>query len=622
MVPREKSNDPVPSWDGFVVGVNPADDDRTRCPRVLGQVENSIREGIIMAVETSDLSTSTLGSAEGRVLSGAEIACESLVAEGVDTIFGYPGGALLPLYHVLPSYPTLRHILVRHEENAAMAADGYARATGRVGVCLATSGPGATNLVTGIANAYMDSVPIVAITGQVATTSVGKMAFQEVDIVGMTRPVTKRSYFVRHVDELAAVLREAFHVAMDGRPGPVLVDLPKDVQNGRTEYRRPANGLVSRLPRGPRPDSGELMKAARLLSEARQPVLLVGHGVVQSGAFQELRMLAEKTSTPVVTTLLGISAIPETHPLAFGMVGMHGHFWANRAVEEADLVVAVGMRFDDRVACKPDSFAPKAKIVHVDIDLNEMGRNVRVDVPIVGDAREVLGMLLPMVAPARRPAWLERIHSWRDEYPMAEEPAEHDRPLVAQVVRAIRDVTRGDVLVASDVGQHLMWVAQHFRFEKPSSFFCSGGLGSMGYGLPAAMGAKVGMPHETVWAIVGDGGFQMSAPELSTLAQHGIGVKIAVLNNGYLGIVRQWQQFFVDGNYSHSPIPGPDFVQLAQAHGVAACRVTEPSGVESAVRRAMDYPGPFLVEFAVEPEENVFPMVAPGTSLSDMILEG
>jgi acetolactate synthase-1/2/3 large subunit len=528
---------------------------------------------------------------------------------------------MLPLYHVLPSYPGLHHILVRHEENAAMAADGYARATGRVGVCFATSGPGATNLVTGIANAFMDSVPVVAITGQVATTSVGKMAFQEVDIVSMTKPVTKRSYFVRHVDELAAVLREAFHVAADGRPGPVLVDLPKDVQNGRTVYRRPANGLVHRLPKPPRPESGEVVKAARLLSEAERPVLLVGHGVVQAGAFQELRELAERTNTPVVTTLLGISALPESHPLAFGMVGMHGHFWANRAVEEADLVLAVGMRFDDRVACNPASFAPRAKIVHVDIDLNEMGRNVRVDVPLVGDAREVLGMLVQQVTPTRRPAWLERVRAWRDECPVSDEPAEHDRPLVTEVIRAIREATNGNTLVASDVGQHLMWVAQHFGFDKPASFFCSGGLGSMGYGLPAAIGAKVGMPHETVWAVVGDGGFQMSAPELSTLAQHGIGVKIAVLNNGYLGMVRQWQQFFFDGNYSHSPIPGPDFVSLAQAHGVAACRVTAPWEVKGAVRKAMDHPGPFLVEFAVEPEENVFPMVAPGTSLSEMILE-
>lgn len=574
-----------------------------------------------MAVETTELSTGNPSPSEGTLLSGAAIVCESLLAEGVDTVFGYPGGAVLPLYHVLPSYPALRHILVRHEENAAMAADGYARATGRVGVCFATSGPGATNLVTGLANAFMDSVPMVAITGQVATASVGKMAFQEVDIVGIAKPVTKRSYFVRHVDELAAVLREAFHVAMDGRPGPVLVDLPKDVQNGRTVYQRPANGLVHRLPQSPLPDSREVVKASQLLSRAERPVLLVGHGVLQAGAYQELRELAEKTDTPVVTTLLGISALPDSHPLCFGMVGMHGHFWANRAVEEADLVLAVGMRFDDRVACKPASFAAKARIVHVDIDVNELGRNVRADVPIVGDARAVLGMLLDRVTPRRRPEWLQQLHDWRAECPVSPEPADRERPLVAEVIRAIREATNGDALVASDVGQHLMWVAQHFRFEKPSSFFCSGGLGSMGYGLPAAIGAKVGMPQETVWAVAGDGGFQMSAPELSTLAQHGIAVKIAVLNNGFLGMVRQWQEFFFESNYSHSPIPGPDFVSLAQAHGVAACRVTDPSEVKDAVRKALDYPGPFLVEFVVEPEENVFPMVAPGTSLSDMILE-
>ncbi len=576
-----------------------------------------------MAVETTELSNRTpASSTEGTELSGAAIVCESLLAEGVDTVFGYPGGAMLPLYHVLPSYPALRHILVRHEENAAMAADGYARATGRVGVCFATSGPGATNLVTGIANAFMDSVPMVAITAQVATSSVGKMAFQEVDTVGITKPITKRSYFVRHVDELAAVLREAFHVARDGRPGPVVVDLPKDVQNGRTVYRRPANGLVHQLPEPPEPNSHEVVKAAQLLSEAERPVLLVGHGVVQAAGYRELRELAEKTDTPVLTTLLGISALPESHPLSFGMIGMHGHFWANRAVEEADLVVAVGMRFDDRVACKPSSFAPKAKIVHVDIDLNELGRNVRVDAPIVGDAKQVLAMLLAQVSPRQRPEWLRQLRQWRAESPVSSEPAGRERPLVAEVIRGIREVTQGDALVASDVGQHLMWVAQHFGFDKPGSFLCSGGLGSMGYGVPAAIGAKVGKPHETVWAVVGDGGFQMSAPELSTLAQHGIGVKIAVLNNGFLGMVRQWQQFFFDSNYSHSPIPGPDFVSLAQAHGVAACRVTDPAEVKAAVQRAMDYPGPFLVEFAVEPEENVFPMVAPGTSLSDMILEG
>ncbi|MGE5619082.1 MAG: biosynthetic-type acetolactate synthase large subunit [Sphingomonadaceae bacterium] len=576
-----------------------------------------------MTVETGERpSTRAAGSAEGTLLSGAQIVCETLLAEGVDTIFGYPGGSLLPLYHVLPSYPALNHILVRHEQNAAMAADGYARATGRVGVCLATSGPGATNLVTGIANAFMDSVPMVALTGQVATASIGRMAFQEVDIVGMTKPVTKRSYFARHVDELAAILHEAFHVALDGRPGPVVVDLPKDVQNARTVYQRPANGLVSRLPKSPASDDPAVVKAAELLTQAERPVLLVGHGVVQSGAFRELRELAERTDTPVLTTLLGISAIPESHPLSFGMVGMHGQYCANKAVEEADLVVAIGMRFDDRVAGKPAAFAPRARIVHVDIDLNELGRNVRVDVPIVGDARTVLGFLLRHASPVRRPAWLAQLREWQGEVPAIVEPAGRQLPLVTEVIRAIREVTGGDTLVASDVGQHLMWVAQHFGFDKPASFFCSGGLGSMGYGLPAAMGAKVGMPHETVWAVVGDGGFQMSAPELSTLAQHGIGVKVAIVNNGYLGMVRQWQQFFFDGNYSHSPIPGPDFVSLARAHGIEGCRVTNSSEVRDAVQRAMDYPGPYLVEFAVEPEENVFPMVPPGSALSDMILEG
>jgi acetolactate synthase I/II/III large subunit len=586
-------------------------------------VDINLGEGVdTMAVETvEELSRMMSAPKEEMVLSGAAIVCQSLLDEGVTTVFGYPGGSILPLYHVLPSFPALNHVLVRHEENAAMAADGYARATGEVGVCFATSGPGATNLVTGIANAFLDSVPMVAFTGQVATTSVGRMAFQEVDTTSITKSITKRSYFVRHVDELAAVIREAFHVAQDGRPGPVVVDLPKDVQNGRTAYVRPSNGLVHRLPKPPLKDDNGVQQAVRLLTESRKPVLLVGHGVLQSGAARELVALAEKTDTPVVTTLLGISAIPESHRLAFGMVGMHGNFWGNQAVEEADVLLAVGMRFDDRVAVKPSTFAPKAKIVHVDIDLNEMGRNVRVDVPIVGDARVVLQMLLDRVQRTKHFEWVQQLELWREESPTHNGWHEHERPQVREVVMAIREATGGEALVASDVGQHLMWVAQHFGFDKPDSFFCSGGLGSMGYGLPAAIGAKVGKPDETVWAVVGDGGFQMSSPELATLVQHNIGVKIAVLNNGYLGMVRQWQQFFFESNYSHSPIPGPDFVQLAAAYGVAACRVSEPSEVAGAVRMAMEHDGPFLVEFVVEPEENVFPMVAPGTPLSNMIME-
>lgn len=467
----------------------------------------------------------------------------------------------------------------------------------------------------------MDSVPVVALTGQVATSSVGRMAFQEVDTIGIVKPVTKRRYFVRHVDELAAVMREAFHVARDGRPGPVLVDLPRDVQNAKAVYTRPSNGLVHCLPKPPLKDDREVQRAAKLMSEASRPVLLVGHGVVLSGGYRELRELAEKTETPVLTTLLGISALPESHRLAFGMVGMHGHYCANKALGDADLVVAVGMRFDDRVAGKPSDFARKAKIVHVDIDLNEMGRNVRVDVPIVGDARVVLRMLLQRVAPGRRTEWIQQLEAWRRENPITNGRHHHERPIGQQVVREIRKATGGDALVAADVGQHLMWVAQHFCFDKPGSFFCSGGLGAMGYGLPAAVGAKVGKPEETVWAVVGDGGFQMSSAELATVAQHDIAVKIAVLNNGYLGMVRQWQQLFFESNYSHTPIPGPDFVRLAGAHGIPACRVTRTTEVAPAIRKALDHQGPYLIDFAVEPEENVFPMVPPGGSLSEMMLE-
>ena len=576
-----------------------------------------------MAVEVTQVrSTRSHDPSKGKLLSGAAILCESLRDEGVTTVFGFPGGAVLPLYHVLPSYPSLRHILVRHEQNAAMAADGYARATGKVGVCMATSGPGATNLVTGIANAYMDSVPMVAITGQVATTAVGKMAFQEVDMTGISRPITKRAYFVRHVDELAAVVREAFHVAKDGRPGPVVIDFPKDVQNGKAVYQRPSNGLVHSLPGGRLDANPDVETAARLFSQASRPVLLVGHGVLLSGAVRELREFAELTDTPIVTTLLGIGAIPESHRLAFGMVGMHGHFWANKAVEESDLVLAIGMRFDDRVAGKPTAFAPKAKIVHVDIDVNEIGRNVKADVAILGDARAVLRALLERVAPAIRNEWLQQLNDWREQAVPKNGRNGNERPVGGHVVDEIRKATGGDVLVASDVGQHLMWVAQRFGFEKPNSFFASGGLGSMGYGIPAAIGAKVGMPHETVWAVVGDGGFQMSQAELATMAQHQIGVKIAILNNGYLGMVRQWQQFFFESNYSHSPIPGPDFVRLAAAHDIPATRVTRSEDLGHAIHKAMRHDGPYLLDIAVEPEENVYPMVPPGASLSDMILEG
>ncbi len=576
-----------------------------------------------MAVDVTEAaSTKTREAKKERLLTGASIVWQSLCDEGVTSVFGYPGGAVLPLYHHLPSYPSIRHVLVRHEENAAMAADGYARATGKVGVCVATSGPGATNLVTGIANAFMDSVPIVALTGQVATSVVGKMAFQEVDTVNICRPITKRAYFVRHVDELAGVMREAFHVARDGRPGPVVVDLPKDVQNGKTVYHRPSNGLVRWVPAQPVKAHPEVLRAAKMLSEAKRPVLLVGHGVVLSGAYRELRELAELTETPVVHTLLGISAIPESHRLSFGMVGMHGHYWANKAVEEADLLIAVGMRFDDRVAGKPASFAPRAKIVHVDVDLNEMGRNVRVDVPIVADARAVLQELVQRVSGTSRSEWLQQLNDWRAQYALRNGRDAHDRPVGSHVVEEIRKATGGDALIASDVGQHLMWVAQHFSFDKPGSFYCSGGLGSMGYGLPAAIGAKVGKPKETVWAVVGDGGFQMSQAELATLAQHQLAVKIAIMNNGYLGMVRQWQQFFFESNYSQSPIPGPDFVPLASAHGIPALRVTKTSDVGPAVRKALRYDGPFLLDIAVEPEENVYPMVPPGADLGDMILDG
>jgi len=545
---------------------------------------------------------------------GAQILCESLVKEGVEVIFGYPGGAVLPLYDTLPQYPQLRHILVRHEQGAAHAADAYARVTGEAGVCLATSGPGATNLVTGIANACLDSSPVVAITGQVATPFVGKDAFQEVDITGITLPITKHNHLVLDVKDLAKVVKEAFHIAQAGRPGPVLIDIPRDVFQQETEFVYPDKvdlpGYKPTLFGHP----AQMKKAAEMINGAERPIIIAGRGVVVSKAFAELRELAEKVQIPVITTLLGIGCFPETHVLSFGMLGMHGMIYANKAVDNADVIVAIGMRFDDRATGVVSSFAPQARIIHIDIDPAEIGKNVRVDVPIVGDIKNVLEALNQQVVPRDHIEWFNQLDQWRQEHP-AIEIRESDALLPQYVIRQIYEFTQGDATIVTGVGQNQMWSAQFFFYDKPNRLVSSGGLGTMGFELPGAIGAKVGRPDETVWCIAGDGGFQMTIQELATIAQENLAIKIAIINNGYLGMVRQWQELFYRRRYVHTQLSCPDFTKIAEAYGIPALRVKDKIEVTSAIQKAMEHQGPFLIDFAVEPEENVFPIVPPGATL-------
>ena len=553
-------------------------------------------------------------------MSGAQILCEGMVKEGVEVIFGFPGGVLLPLYDVFPQYPQLRHILVRHEQGAAHAADGYARATGKVGVCLATSGPGATNLVTGIANAYLDSSPMVAITGQVARPFIGRDAFQEIDITGITLPITKHNYLVPDTGSLARIVKEAFHLARSGRPGPVLIDIPRDVFVDEVEFHYPARvnlpGYKPTLEGHP----AQVKKAVKLINEAHQPVIIAGRGVIISGAYDELKYLAETAQVPVITTLLGIGCFPESHVLSFGMLGMHGMAYANMAVSAADLIIAIGMRFDDRATARTSAFAPHAHIIHIDIDPAEIGKNVRVDVPIVGDIKLVLKALNELVISSEHVAWVRQLDDWRQEHPSVE--IRDSEGLLPQfVIRKIYEVTGGEAIVVTGVGQNQMWAAQHYWYNRPASLISSGGLGTMGFELPAAMGAKVGCPEDTVWCIAGDGGFQMTIQELATIAQEKIAVKVAILNNGYLGMVRQWQEMFYQRRYVATPLSGPDFIGIAEAYGIPALRVTHREEVVPAVEQAMAEAGPFIIDFRIEPEENVYPMVPPGAALAEVLEE-
>ncbi len=555
-------------------------------------------------------------------LTGAQIVCESLLRENVEVAFGIPGGAILPLYGAMPEYPQLRHILVRHEQAAAMAADGYARVTGKVGVCMATSGPGATNLVTGIASAQMDSIPIVAITGQVPRAAIGKDAFQETDMTGITLPVTKHNYLVMSAAEIPQAIKNAFYIASTGRPGPVLIDIPKDVLlNEQAEFSYPDDvdlpGYKPTMDGHP----SQIQKAAQLIAEAKRPLILAGHGIIISRAYEEVQELAERAQIPVVTTLLGISSFPSDHFLNVGMPGMHGMAYASMAINEADLLISLGMRFDDRVTGRLSDFAPNAKVVHIDVDPSEISKNVKATVPIVGDLKRVLQALLPHVQATVHPEWVQQVEDMRAEHP-SHKIRETDQMLPQYILRTLSEVTDGSALVVTGVGQHQMWAAQHCRFKNPNSLITSGGLGAMGFEVPAAMGAKVGAPDKVVWSIAGDGGFQMTLCDLATCVENNIDVKFAIMNNGYLGMVRQWQDFFYDKVYTATSYSAnPDFVKLAEAYGIPGIRVTDKSQVESSIRQAMMEPGPVVVDFLVEPEENVFPMIPAGESLAEMLEE-
>lgn len=554
---------------------------------------------------------------------GAQIIWESLMHEGVEVVFGLPGGAVLPLYDALAKYEyPIHHVLVTHEQGASHMADGYARATGRVGVCIATSGPGATNLITGLATANMDSSPVVAITGQVPTGLLGRDGFQEADVQGVSLPVTKHNYLVTDVCELAQALKEAFYIARTGRPGPVLVDVCKDVQQNECEFEYPETvNLPGYNPALTAADAASIERAARLMNEAERPLIVAGQGVSIAGAESELRQLAEKANIPIATSLLGISTISETHPLCIGMGGMHGEAFTNFALQNCDVMVAIGARLDDRLTGAFDTFAPEAKIVHIDLDPSEVGKNLVIDTPVVGDALQTLRELLPMVESADHKEWLGQIAEWKSDTDHRDVLAQEIDDLIPPfILRQLWHLTNdGDCTVVSDVGQHQMWEAQYFPHTKRRSLITSGGLGTMGYSLPAAIGAKMGRPDEEIWVIAGDGGFQMTMAELSTVAAEKLPLKIAIINNGYLGMVRQWQDVFYEQRYAGTPLHNPDFVKIAEAYGISAIAVNRKEDVESAIRQAQAHDGPFLIDFQVDPFANVYPMVAPGKSNAEMI---
>jgi acetolactate synthase-1/2/3 large subunit len=557
-------------------------------------------------------------------LTGAEIVWATLVGEGVTDVFGYPGGAILPIYDALRKFP-IHHTLVRHEQGAAHMADGYARASGKVGVAIATSGPGATNLVTGIATAMLDSIPVVFITGNVSSKVLGTDAFQEVDITGITLPVTKHNILVNRAEDIAPALRYAFQIAKTGRPGPVLVDITKDAQQSMATF-----DFAAAKPRPYRPhpmlhvEESDLEQAAELIRSAKRPVILAGHGVIESDAMEQIRTLAERAQIPVALTLLGLGSFPASHALNLGMMGMHGESWVNHAIQEADLLIACGMRFDDRVTGTISTFATKAKKIHIEVDPAEINKNIRVDVALVGDLREVLDELLPRIGGCGGrdgSAWLKAIESSKGTAAVRDikNLPDDGHLYAAHVMHDLWRITGGNAIVVTDVGQHQMWEAQYFHHEQPRTLITSGGLGTMGFALPAAIGAKTACPEKEVWVIAGDGGFQMTACELATIVQEDIKINIAIINNGYLGMVRQWQEFFYERNYQSTPLISPDFVKLAGAHGIAGLTVRTRAEVASAVNQARSAPGAFLLNFKVEKEDAVYPMIPAGSALHEMI---
>ena len=572
----------------------------------------------------SDANTHASNHTPAR-LTGAEIVWATLVGEGVTDVFGYPGGAILPVYDALRKFP-IHHVLVRHEQGAAHMADGYARASGKVGVAIATSGPGATNLVTGIATAMLDSIPIVCITGNVSSKVLGTDAFQEVDITGITLPVTKHNFLISRTEDIAPAIRYAFQIAQTGRPGPVLVDITKDAQQGTAIF-----DFAAAKPRPHRPhpmlnvEEHGLAQAVELIRNAKRPVILAGHGVIESGAEEQVRALAERAQIPVALTLLGLGGFPASHPLNLGMMGMHGEAWVNHAIQEADLLIACGMRFDDRVTGTISTYATKAKKIHIEVDPAEVNKNIKVDVALIGDLRTVLEELLPRISSGHGgrdgSAWIKTIESSKGAVAVRDikNLPDSGHLYAAHVIHDIWRITGGNAILVTDVGQHQMWAAQYYHHERPRTLITSGGLGTMGFALPAAIGAKFACPDREVWVIAGDGGFQMTAAELSTIAQEGIKINIAIINNGYLGMVRQWQEFFYERNYEATPLVSPDFVKLADAHGIAGRRVQTRSEVASAVEEARSAPGTFLLNFMVEKEDSVYPMIPAGSALHEMI---
>jgi acetolactate synthase-1/2/3 large subunit len=571
--------------------------------------------------DLTDVSLTAFKAREPRELSGSQILWETLVHQGVEVVFGYPGGAIMPAYDALPEYP-IHHVLVRHEQGAAHMADGYARASGKTGVCVATSGPGATNLVTGIANAMMDSIPMVAITGQVPSALIGSDAFQETDITGVTLPITKHTLLVSRPEDIMPALKQAFYIASSGRPGPVLVDITKDAQQKKCLFAYDPSKV--RLP-GYRPERHvvprEIEQALEMIEAAERPVLFCGHGVVRANATGLLLELVKKTSIPVASTLLGLGGFPASHQRNLGMMGMHGEAWVNKAIQESDLIIAVGMRFDDRVTGNLKTYAKGAKKIHIELDPAEINKNVPVDLALLGDARDVLSQLVPHVRAPRLQPWLEHIDQLKGESAVLEiqHMPDSGRLFAAHVIHDLWRITEGKALVVTDVGQHQMWEAQYYKHDYARKLITSGGLGTMGFALPAAIGARFACPKDEIWVVAGDGGFQMTAAELATIRQENLKINIAIINNGFLGMVRQWQEFFFNKRYVATPIVSPDFVKLADAHGLVGLRATTRKEAQAAIQGARAEAGAVVVDFRVEQEDSVYPMVPAGADLDAMI---